>query len=223
MILISSHLLEYAIKVLLNLLNHRIQMKFSFPALFFFLSLLGGLSSISPKPVLATDDCSNIVSTPTETKIAIGFGYAVYSDLVKGTIPIESSTLCLDESGEIVQPEIPMICSFSGTSRPGLSYDSDTDSLVATISDLGFSTTHSSASVIFDVTSLEKPSGSNFILKSGDLSAVSSGGRTPLLMGSGLPLLVAQSNDGLIPFSVEFSNASIPGAYRAVVIVSCTF
>ena len=113
-----------------------------------------------------------------------------------------------------------MICSFSESDGANLSYESDSDSLVASISDLGFSTTHSSASVTFDVTTLESPAGTSFTLTSGDLSI---DGRTSLLLGPGLPLLVAQSNDGYIPFSVKFSNGSTPGAYRAVVVVSCTF
>ena len=175
---------------------------------------------VQPQPVHSSDDCPSSVSTPTETKIAIGFGYAVYSDLVQGTVPMASTSVCLDESGELIEPDVPMICSFSESDGANLSYESDSDSLVASISDLGFSTTHSSASVTFDVTTLESPAGTSFTLTSGDLSI---DGRTSLLLGPGLPLLVAQSNDGYIPFSVKFSNGSTPGAYRAVVVVSCTF
>ncbi len=169
---------------------------------------------------MATDDCSTI-STPTSTKKAVGFGFAVYSDLVSGSVPIASSSLCLDENGDVVQSDdVPKICSFSESDGSNLYYDSNTDSLVAHISDLSFQTSDSSASISFDVTTLESPSGTSFKIKSGDLS---SAGQSTLVLGPGLPLLVAQTNDGNIPFSVEFTNGRTAGQYRAVVVISCTF
>ena len=170
-------------------------------------------------PSVASDDCTTI-STPTSTKKAVGFGFAVYSDLVSGSVPIASSSLCLDESGEVVQSDVPNICSFTSSDGSDLYYDPDRGSLVAHISDLGFQTSDSSASISFDVTTLESPSGTSFKIMSGDLSSV---GKSRLVLGPGLPLLVAQANDGTIPFSVEFTNGWTAGQYRAVVVVSCAF
>ena len=195
-------------------------MKPSFPAIFFLVAFVTGFVSFPSGSVHASDDCPTSVSTPTETKIAVGFGYAVYSDLVHGSV-MDSTTVCLDESGNLIEPDVPMICSFSDSDGAHLSYESDTNSLVAHVSDLAFSTTHPSASISFDVKTLESPSGTTFSLKSGDLSAE---GGSSLLLGPGLPLLIAQSNDqGIIPFSVKFSNGSTAGSYKAVVVVSCTF
>jgi len=194
-------------------------MKSSFSVFVFLFAFVAGFVSFPSGSVHASDDCPTSVSTPTETKIAIGFGYAVYSDLVHGSV-MDSTTVCLDESGNLIEPEVPMICSFSDSDGSSLSYESDSDSLVAHISDLGFSTTHPSASISFDVMTLDSPSGTTFSLRSGDLSA---DGGSSLLLGPGLPLLIAQSNQGFIPFSVEFSNGSTAGSYQAVVVVSCTF
>lgn len=193
-------------------------MKFSY-SFFLFLAFCLGNLCLPSRPAVAEDDCSTI-STPTSTRKAVGFGFAVYSDLVSGSVPIASSSLCLDESGDVVQSDVPKICSFTESNGSDLYYDPDTDSLVAYISDLGFQTSDSSAAITFDVTTLESPTGTTFKVKSGDLSSV---GKSRLVLGPGLPLLVAQANEGTIPFSVEFTNGSTAGQYRAVVVVSCTF
>ena len=172
-------------------------------------------------PVHANDECPDIPSPPD--KIAAAFGYAIYSDQVSGNI-IEGGRVCLDENGNVVDPVVSSsgkLCSLDevGTT-PNLTFDPESGSLVANVSNLGFATTHSDASLTFDVTTLESPSGSSFLISSGDFS---SSGSSPLVLSSGIPLLVARANDGYIPFKVEFTNGHLQGAYRAVVVVTCAF
>ena len=102
-------------------------MKSSFSVFVFLFAFVAGFVSFPSGSVQASDDCPTSVSTPTETKIAIGFGYAVYSDLVHGSV-MDSTTVCLDESGNLIEPEVPMICSFSDSDGSSLSYESDSDS-----------------------------------------------------------------------------------------------
>ena len=130
----------------------------------------------------------------------------------------------MDENGNVVDPVVSSsgkLCSLDevGTT-PNLTFDAESGSLVANVSNLGFVTTHSDASLTFDVTTLESPSGSSFLISSGDFS---SSGSSPLVLSTGIPLLVARANDGYIPFKVEFTNGHLQGAYRAVVVVTCAF
>lgn len=186
--------------------------------LFVFLILLCGIPC---PPAFADDNCPN--SSAPQDKIAVAFGYAIYSDLVRGsTIEGAGHNLCVDESGNVTTPVTPpLVCSLTkGTENPDLSYDSDSGSLVANITDMSFETTDVGASVTFQVESSESPSGSEFLLKSADFSSSSNG---LLELASGVPFVIARANDGNIPFTAEFTNGHLAGLYSAVVVVTCRF
>ena len=101
-----------------------------------------------------------------------------------------------------------------------MSYDASSGSLLANVNDLAFVTTNASASVLFEVTALESPNGSDFVIKTADYSSDDDG---YLELSSGIPLMIARSNDGNIPFTAEFTNGHLSGEYRAVVTVTCNF
>ena len=177
---------------------------------------------VSSRPGFASDDCPTSSSAPQD-KIAVAFGYAIYSDIVRGsTIDGAGAKLCLDSSGNVISPpDPPLICSLAkGSDDPSLSYDASSGSLLANVNDLAFVTTNASASVLFEVTALESPNGSNFVIKTADYSSDDDG---YLELSSGIPLMIARSNDGNIPFTAEFTNGHLSGEYRAVVTVTCNF
>ena len=185
-------------------------------------SLLLICSLLVSRPVFASQNCSSSPSAPQD-KIAVQFGYAIYSDLVRGaTIDGAGAVLCLDETGEVITPPTPpLICSLLKGSEPvELSYDSESGSLLANVTDLKFTTTHESASLAFELNNIESPNNSDLRVKAADFSSDNG----YLELAPGVPLVMARSNvDGFIPFTIEFTNGHLAGTYRGVVTVTCSF
>ena len=196
-------------------------MKFlSLPSVCFF--LLSASLSLSTRHVLASESCQSSSSAPQD-KIAVGVGYAIYSDVVRGaTIEGAGAVLCLDDSGDVISPPAPpLICSLTrGSEAVTLSYDSKSGSLLANVTDLKFTSTHDSASVSFELNKIESPDGSDFLVKAADFS--SDNGVLDLLPG--VPVMMARlNNEGTIPFTIEFTNGHLAGTYRVVVTITCSF
>ena len=195
-------------------------MKFLSLSLTFHPLLLFSLLLLS-RPIFASQNCTPSPSAPQD-KIAVQFGYAIYSDVVRGsTVDGAGAVLCLDETGEVISPPPPpLICSLSKGSDPvELSYDSESGSLLANVTDLKFTTTHDSASVSFELNNIESPSDSDFRVIAADFSSDNG----YLELAPGVPLVMARSNvDGFIPFTIEFTNGHLAGTYRGVVTVTCS-
>ena len=178
--------------------------------------------SLSVRHVFASDSCQSSSSAPQD-KTAVAVGFAIYSDVVKGsTIDGAGAVVCLDDSGEVISPPpTPLICSLKkGSEDATLAYDSTSGSLVANVTDLEFVSTHNSASVSFEVNKIESPEGSDLLVKAADFSS----NNGFLELQPGIPVLMASlSQNSTIPFTIEFTNGHLAGTYRGIVTVTCYF